>query len=128
LKISNSSKNYRNFHIKRHQIVIFSNGSACWKPIEKSERNKYFYRKIYSLSLISYCVHTSLFRPLNPPILGDFELWFDPKLGRRLNSVPPKVGGLGGLLRRFGLSPASNEKPPIAEKVTRQTKAIPEVP
>ncbi len=31
-----------------------------------------------------------LFRPLNPPILGDFE-----------NPVPPKIGGLGGRYAAF---------------------------
>jgi hypothetical protein len=34
--------------------------------------------------------HLKLSRPLNPPILGDFE-----------TPVPPKVGGLGGLNAAF---------------------------
>lgn len=36
-----------------------------------------------SLPATGYRVHTSLSRPLNPPILGGFEI-----------PVPPKVGGL----------------------------------
>jgi penicillin-binding protein 1C len=65
-------------------------------------------------SLNKSMVYTQVFKsPLNPPILGDFELW-----------LPPKLGGWGGEMQHFNKGGIKEENNPKNSIGTASTWAL----